>query len=132
MSSDNSPTLRATSIQQWIQQQHSLDGDSDWAPENSLNHSSEVGLTTALYHPSERQLSKLVNAIQHGTKQQDRVSERNHRLSRQLAGKFLLFGDVFEQGKLESCLNDDDEIFKCLLHFLLAIATILNSGTLPI
>lgn len=42
--------------------------------------------------------------------------------------KFCLFGDSFERGKLESCLNTDDELRESVLTLLYEIGKILTQS----
>ena len=86
----------------------------------------QSGLVTSLYTLSVEQLSTWVAGYSN-----DLACEKRHRrtLSR-IHGKLLLFGDSFEHGRLESCLNIDDELRQTVLSLLHGIGRILSEQSL--
>lgn len=120
----DSPGPPATSIEGWLQQQGIAEaGGSDTAGNEIEDTSSEVGLISMLYYACADRMSQLVRNIDKNLQVRRRVRKE----AKEVEAKFRLFGRSFDQGKLESCL-DDDEIFETVLRLLLAIANILNSG----
>jgi hypothetical protein len=116
--------LHTNAIDEWLDVSHD-DGSGSMVGESPLLQ--EPGLATALYNLSSRQLSRLA-AVWPASRMSPADKRRKARLS-SLRSRFAVFGDSFEHGKLESCLNADDELRTSIITLLHDVGNVLLSGT---
>ncbi|EXJ86597.1 hypothetical protein A1O3_03550 [Capronia epimyces CBS 606.96] len=112
-------------LNRWLEQSSEAGQTLDRAEDNFLQSlSPESGYATSLYQVCMRQLSKLCKV------QSEKLSPRTRWKPRvqELQLKLYLFGDSFEHGKLESCLNADEELRGSVVGLLLDIGRILTQG----
>lgn len=86
----------------------------------------EAGLATSLYQACSQQLSRLA-AVWPASSQSTQDRLRRARLAR-LRSKVILFGDSFDQGKLEACLNGHDILHTNVIALLYDIGNVLQRG----
>lgn len=85
------------------------------------DRSPNIGLTGLLYRACALQLSRFREHLKTSPASQSAIVDK---FSCEVT-RFRLFGASFDDGKLESCL-DDEELFTAILRHLLSIALVLN------
>ena len=92
----------------------------------ALDVSPQSGFATSLYTLCLGRLSQLTNTwVEHRS---SRARSRAETRLKEVQRRLYLFGDSFEAGKLESCLNADDELCSATLGLLADIGKILAHG----
>jgi hypothetical protein len=105
-----------THLEQWLRSTSCDDSFShhDLAPDS--------GFAAALYQVCLLQLSRLVDSLAS-------LPKPGHKRSfKEVRWRLVVFGDGFEDGKLESCINFDNELRDIVLGILYDIGKILIQG----
>lgn len=111
-------------LQIWLQE-HQSEAQDDQAGTSEVRTSEhEAGFVTSLYLICAQQLSRLSRMLV----EEAVLKGQRRRCMKHLQGQFQLFGDSFEHGKLESCLNTDDDIRQSVLSLLFEIGKFLSEG----
>ncbi len=113
----------AISIHDWLEVSRES-RESDHEDESPLHQG--PGLATALYSLCSQQLSRLA-AIWPFTRRSALDRRRSARLA-DIRAKLAAFADSFEDGRLESCLNVDDELRTSILTLLHDVGNVLQRG----
>lgn len=115
--------LHNVSIHDWLEvsrESRKVDQDDESPPSHG------PGLATSLYSLCSQQLSRLA-ANWPSSRRLASDRRRSARLA-DIRARFAAFGDSFEHGKLESCLNVDDELRTNILTLLHDIGNVLQRG----
>lgn len=108
--------LDKTRLYQW------LDASSHDNDCSGFDLSPESGFTASLYQVCLLQLSRLVDSLASSPKTRSKLSLN------EIRGKLVVFGDGFEDGKLDSCINSDSELRGIVLGILYDIGKALTQG----